>query len=253
MFAVIAADTPSPIENRVLEIVASDISLEKISEKLYIPLEILRASLNLNEKDSSNDKKTLYEFEVEWTRVIDLYYEYHELYPSTTLEEACKKLQIPYKKIAVYLNVDPRNKEFRTKPLSFFQKETLDILDLREKFNEDMLDYSSIMIILAMIMTFIALLIIAFALARMAALGKKMNKKQTIEVSTPIGQVVLEDNDCLNSDVVVAVVAAIERYRATKMKDSQIMLTWRRTNVSWWRLSSKLQMPNVRYHNFRKY
>ena len=171
---------------------------------------------------------------------------------NTSLVEVCNILEIPYKKVALYLNINPQDEFLRTQSISYFEKTPLDMLIFEQRFRREMLDFSSALVILAMTVTFVALLLMAFAMSRLAIVGRKPIQKAPTAIETPVGKVVLENNDILNGDVVVAVVAAIERYKAEKSKDHRIMLTWRRANVSMWQASSKVYMPNRNYNLFKK-
>lgn len=254
IFALLLAQqgTDIVVGTRLQNSISDDMTIEEVAKALFLPSEYLKDKLDISSRDIQTDKKTIIEFEVERNRYFQIFYEYHNFNDESTLEEVCKTLQIPYKKIASYLKINPQDEVLRNKQLSFFILEPLDILELQQKFNNEMQEFSSSLVILAMILTFLTLLLIAFAISKLTIVEKKFGKKQPTIVNSQVGKVILEANDCLNSDVVVAVVAAIERYRAEKTKDHQIMLTWRRANVSIWQASSKLFMPNQSFNIQKK-
>ena len=224
-------------------------TLQEAATALYIPINELRAHFQIT---SGDNEQTLATAEINIESVYQFFYTYHKFNDSTSLVEVCNILQLPYKKIAIYLHIDPQDDALRTQSISEFGIETLDMIELYHRFNKEMIEYSASMVILAIIVTFLALLLMAFFISKLSLAGKKKVEKLPTVVETPIGKVILEDSDTLNSDVIVAVVAAIERYRTEKSKDHRIMLTWRRANVSMWQASSKVYMPNRNYNILKK-
>ena len=219
-------------------------TIQEAATALYIPLDDFRSHFHLTTSDNG---QTLATAGITLESAFQFFYTYHKFNDSTSLVEVCNILQIPYKKIAFYIGIDPQDEALRLTSIREFDKETLDLIELHHRFNDEMLEFSSSLVILAIVVTFLALLLMGFAISKLAFASKKSEKKIPAVVETPIGKVILEDNDTLNSDVIVAVVAAIERYRTEKTKDHRIILTWRRANVSMWQASSKVYMPNQNY------
>ena len=230
----------------------SSMSIQQIANRMDIPLNMFKIYFRLNLRDTRIDDSTLSSQNISIDEVYQYYYmEKYGFNDFSTLIEVSKYLHIPFKSMAKILDIDPQDSKNRSLTVRDLGYETLDMLQYEDEFNDRMLNYNSTLTVLGMCVTFTALILVAFIVSKLILLSDK--KTETVKVSTPIGTISSKDPNILNfEDAVVAIVAAVHKFKSEIAIDHKILLTYRRIDVSMWQASGKIDMPNKNFQPAKK-
>jgi len=247
---LIAQDTTfSP---KLHEIYGLDLSMSiaTVSDSLSIPVEEIMAHFQLNVRDPSLVNLSLRRHNIN----IDDVYQFYNMRnfgfnDYSTIDEASKFLQIPYIKIAEYLNLDTQDAENRLRTLRDLHIETIDMLAFKERFLEEKMGLSAVLTILGMLASLMALSITAIAISQLSYFkGRtKETEPKPITITTPVGKITPATSENISSDAIVAVIATIHKLNLEIEKENKMFMTWRRADISMWHASGKVNMPTQQY------
>lgn len=226
-----------------------NMSIQTIAETLNLPVESLKANFQLNLRDPKIDSISLKSHGISIDNVFQFYnIEKHGYNDFTKIDDVCLMLQIPFKKMAEFLEIDPQDNLNRARTIRDLGKETLEIVALEKRFHDQILDFSSTLTVLGMSVVFISLILTSLLISQLVHLGKhKKTESKPVSISTSVGTVSTEKVENLSSDAIVAVIAAIHKLKMETAKENKIILTWRRANISMWQASGKVKMPNNQF------
>jgi len=169
----------------------------------------------------------------------------------STLYDVSQILNMPFKSVAEFLNLNAQDASNRNKSIRDLGLETLDMPSYYERFKSEKHNFISVLTVLGMTVTFSALILIVIIVSRLTLMDRKTQKK--ISTSSPIGTISSVDPGVLNfEDAVVAIIASIHKFKSEIALDHKILLTYRRIDVSMWQASGKLEMPNKHYKSIKK-
>jgi len=253
LFAQDAVTTFSP---KLHEIYGLDLSMSiaTISDTLSIPVEEIMAHFQLNVRDPNLANLSLRRHNIN----IDDVYQFYNLRnfgfnDNSTLDEASRFLQIPFIKIAEYLNLDAQDSENRSRTLRDLHIETIDMLEFKERFDSEMMGLSAVLTILGMLASLLALTITALAISQLTHLKGKTKEAEPkpITITTPVGKITPATSENISSDAIVAVIATIHKLNIEIEKENKIFTTLRRANISMWHASGKVNMSTQQYFALR--
>jgi len=228
-------------------------TISQVTDSLGIPHQIFLQYFSIDVNEEQLKRATIRSENLSIDQIYQYYNQYHYNFDDfTALNEASKTLHIPYKKLAEYLGLNPQKEELRIQSIRSIGKETADIIEFYENFQKNTLEYCSTLSVLAVIITTIALILIVLIIYQMGNFGKIKVTKYTENEAPVVGKVQLEANDCLNSDVIVAIAITLERFRIEKLKEKKLIQSIRRANTTVWQMAGKIRMPNSNFSLLKK-
>ncbi|MCK9329759.1 MAG: OadG family protein [Candidatus Cloacimonetes bacterium] len=233
--------------------ITDNLSLETVAETIGISVEDIKNHFHLSVSDIKLNKQSLKTLGISIFNLQQYYYLKNVGYNDyNTLESICLLKNIPIKKMSEYLNINPQDSSNRSKTLIDLGINVPIFEELEERFDENILDFSSTLTVLGMSVVFLSLIITSLLISQLVHLNKKKDKKETkATLTSPIGKISTQYIENLSSDAVIAVIAAIHKHRIDTDEQNRIMLTWRRANVSMWQASGKVQMPNSSFRTLK--
>ena len=230
--------------------ITENMDLQTATSILEISLDELKHDFKMNPNDPKINKQSLKVLGISPDKI----YQYYNLknfgYDDyTTIEKVCLLKNIPFKKMAEYLEIDPQEVSNRTKTLKDLGVNAQKINELEKRFDDNILDFSSTLTVLGMSVVFISLILTSLLISQLVHLNKK--KETKVATTSPIGKISTKNIEDLSSDAVIAVIAAIHKHKIDTDEQNRIMLTWRRANVSMWQASGKVEMPNSTFRTLK--
>lgn len=129
------------------------------------------------------------------------------------------------------------------------------IADNFEEFYANRLSFGGSITLVGLVIVFLSLLLISLLIAQFQHLAKVTKKKEKANtaksVSTPVGTVTGAPEQ-LNANSVIAVIAAVHKYRSSLKQRKRILMTFNRHKVNMWNSSGKVKMPNTEFDKLRK-
>ena len=109
------------------------------------------------------------------------------------------------------------------------------------------IESSAQMVVFCLVAVFVALVSLGILTSWLKGLLADKNS-----VSTEVGRVSTANPADLNMSNIVAVVAAIHKFKMEKMDEHNILLTYRRANINMWHASGKVDLPTIKYNTMRR-
>ena len=230
----------------------TSMTVQEVAETLNITTDRFKEFFQLNPRDARVDTSTILSHNIFIDDIYQLYcmdrYGFNDF---STIFDVSRILGIPYKKLAVYIHIDQQDVNNRTRTLRNLGLETLDLLAFEATFKHDTLNYISTVTVIGVTVVFLVLLLIASLVSRLVLLdkkvvtGKKVTNIANMNISAPKAA---SDNFINYEDAIVAIIAAVHRFKSEIANDHKILLTYSRINVSMWQASGKIETPNKQYN-----
>ena len=230
-----------------------NMTIPDIAEILDIEPQRIFEYFRLNQRDSRINELSITNQNITLDDIYQLYnldkYKFNDY---SSLHEVSLLMNIPYKTIADYLGLEPQDAANRARPIRDFGLESIDMFEYEQRFQDEVLDFVSIIIVLGMIVVISALAMVAVVVSNLLIFDKKKTP-QKVKIKTPIGTISTENTEHISlQDAVAAVTAAIHKFKTDIATDHKILLTYRRLDVSMWQASSKIEAPNRQYNMIKK-
>ena len=234
----------------------TNMTVQDVTEKMGIPSERFKSFFKLNPRDTRVDTSTLASNNIFLDDVYQLYFlDKYGFNDFTTLLDVSLVLEIPYKKLAGYLNLDQQDIRNRSRNVRDLGLESFDILIYREMFKKDSMNYISTLTLIGIFVVFLALVIVATLVSKLTVFNTTKKDAVTVKKIDNMNIIAAEkaSSEFLNyEDAIVAIVAAIHRFKSEIANDHKILLTYRRIDVSMWQASGKIETPNRQYNLIKK-
>jgi hypothetical protein len=218
------------------------LAVSKIKESLLPTIRI----------DENIDNRNLISLNLSLDDIYQLYltekYEYNDF---SKIGDVAKIIDVPYSKLATYLNLDPQNQANRLLTIRDIRRETLDLNDIKQDFDNDKLIHSSYLMVLCMIVIFIALLLTSIIISQLVLISRKTSEADPASIISKVGRIITDKSEHLHGNAIVAVIATIEKLKADTVTESRIMMTFRRTQVNMWHASGKVEMTTIKFNAMR--
>ena len=189
--------------------------------------------------------------------VLDDVYQY--FIRTIKIDDICKSLDMPINQIASRTDkIDFSEKSFKNYTLSDVGLDIDDIETMLKDFEKNKLNFISILVILGISITFVALLITCIVINQLAHLSKiddksdLISEKKKTDNSIAITQIKKEQSEVLDELSIAAVIATIHRVKMDTVQESKILLTWRRANINMWRATGKTETPSQKFQLLKK-
>ncbi len=172
--------------------------------------------------------------------------------PDMSIQTFSQENGIPSKKIKEYLNIP-----LETDILTTFAE--LDITKQQaeqamQKFKKKKSSYMLGITLVGMLIVFLSLILIGLIINQLSHLqsdGKRNKKKRKKGERKPSFSVSTQQGEP-SSDAIVAAITAIYLHELEVEEQNNLLLTWRRTNVSMWKALDKINVPNRNYFIARR-
>ncbi|MCL2065305.1 MAG: OadG family protein [Candidatus Cloacimonetes bacterium] len=227
-------------------------SIRYVTDKLDIPLYRFIPYFRINTRDPRILESSLTSQGITVYQVYQLYsLDKFGFTDDSTILEVSQRFNIPFKKLANYLELNPQDLGNRAMTIQESGYEAMDMIQYLERFQHERLNYISTLTVLGMLVVFSALILVALVVSHLTIFEPK--KLAPIKIATPVGTISTQQNEFTNlEDSICAVVAAVHRFKSEIAIDHKILLTYRRIDVSMWSASGKTEMPNKHFNLLRK-
>ena len=240
------------INMNIVQIVDSlNVSFRKFNVE-EISIEDFKSHFGVNFRDPALANQSLRRNEI--TNIDEIYQLYNlrrfGFNDQNTLNDVSRFLQIPFIKLAEYLDLNAQDPANRFLTLEDVNIESIDMMELLERFQQEKLLLSSALTILGLLASFMALSVTALAISQLKHLKSKakISEPKPITITTPIGKITPAAGERISSDAVIAVIASIHRLNSEIEKENKLFMNWRRANISMWHASGKVNMPTQQYY-----
>lgn len=163
--------------------------------------------------------------------------------PQMTIETFSQENGIPSKKIKEYLNI-PMNTDILT---TFAELEITkqQAVKTYQKFQKKKNSYMFGITLVGMIIVFASLILIGFIINQLSHLQKekKSSKKRKKRKNKPNFSVSTQQDEP-SSDAIIAAITTVYLHELEVEEQNNLLLTWRRANVSMWKAVNKVNVPN---------
>jgi len=237
--------------------ISESFTLSQAANVVNLPVDSLVIHFNLNKNDNRIADRKLTALRLNPEDIIkykdDITYGFNH---SMGLHDCAKFNHIPIKKLLEYLNLPIQDKSNYNKTLLDLNIKPSLIIEKVKYFDTKKMELGAILTILGMLVVFIALAITALVLTQMVHVNKTGKSSghghskpaAPSSVQTPVGKIKAPRPEDLSSAAIVAVITAIHLRMQELEEENKLMLTWRRTAVSMWHASGKVQFPNSKFY-----
>lgn len=170
-----------------------------------------------------------------------------DLEEETSLRDVSHQTGVPIKTMAEYLGV-PYSEQHE--PLINYGLDETDIQSALHKFDKDKRIFYWGVVVVGMLIVFSSLIITALVVYLLKFTSKK--KKVKVEKKQPerAKKRVVSASD-MNSKEIAAASLTLYLHEIEREEQNKLLLTWRRANISMWRATNSVNMPNQIYQNLK--
>lgn len=170
-----------------------------------------------------------------------------DLEEETSLRDISHQTGVPIKTMAEYLGV-PYSEQHE--PLTKFDLDEVDIQSALERFDKDKRIFYWGVVVVGMLIVFSSLIITALVVYLLKFTSKKDEGTAKGKQPQKVNKRVASATD-MNPKEIAAASLTLYLHEIEREEQNKLLLTWRRANISMWRATNSVNMPNQIYQNLK--